>query len=295
MNITPLQTFIEEYKKEIDTRLPLFIEQLSCPNTLKEAMLYSLNAGGKRVRPLLMLATISAYRSIEETDYQVACALECIHTYSLIHDDLPAMDDDDYRRGKPTNHRIFGEAMAILAGDGLLTRAFELISMIDGISAEDKVTLVQQLAQAAGAEGMVGGQVADLEGEGKKLALHELEYIHHHKTGALLQYAIVAGAILAKASEQETEHLRTFSEQLGLVFQIKDDILDVEGNAEQMGKATGSDESKLKSTYPRLLTLEGAKEKLQFHADKALASLEVIDRNVSLLEQFVTYITHRSH
>lgn len=295
MNTTSLQTFIEAYKKEIDQRLPLFIENLSCPGRLKDAMLYSLNAGGKRVRPLLMLATIATYRDIEETDYQVACALECIHTYSLIHDDLPAMDDDDFRRGKPTNHRVFGEAMAILAGDGLLTRAFELVSTLEGVSPEVKMTLVQQLAEASGAEGMVGGQVADLEGEKKELELKELEYIHHHKTGALLRYAIVAGAILAKATEEDIFHLRTFSEQLGLVFQIKDDILDVEGNPDQMGKAIGSDESKLKSTYPRLLSLEGAKEKLQIHADQALSSLHSIEKDVSLLAQFVEYITNRSH
>ncbi|MFB4164604.1 polyprenyl synthetase family protein [Alteribacillus sp. JSM 102045] len=294
MSISELQAFISRYKIELEKRLPPFLESLNCPFSLKEAILYSINAGGKRVRPLLMLAAIQSYRSIKESDYKVACAVEMVHTYSLIHDDLPSMDDDDYRRGKPTNHKVFGEAFAVLAGDALLTKAFEVISSINELDANIKIALIRELAKAAGAEGMVGGQAADLDGEGKDLSIEELEYIHRHKTGDLLSFSIVAGGILGEAPNADMECIRAFSRELGLVFQIKDDILDIEGDSEEMGKAAGSDEGRGKSTYPRLLTLGGAKEKLFLHADNAKEYLRSLSGNPLLLENFVHYITERS-
>lgn len=289
------EQFVTIYRERIDKKLPFFIEQMSSPGRLKEAMLYSVNAGGKRVRPLLMLAVIHAYRDIKESDYAAACALEMVHTYSLIHDDLPAMDDDDYRRGKPTNHKVFGEALAVLAGDALLTRAFGLMSGMEETPPEIIVQLTKELSEAAGAEGMVGGQVADLEGEGKDISLPELEYIHHHKTGALISSSIMTGSLLGSASTSDQKNLRTFASHLGLLFQIKDDILDVEGDSALMGKDAGSDEGKEKSTYPRLLTMSGAKEKLLYHADEARNALQAMSVNAKLLHQFIDYIVKRSH
>ena len=247
------------------------------------------------MRPLLLLSVIDSNRDIKESDFKAACALEMIHTYSLIHDDLPAMDNDDYRRGKPTNHKVFGEAVAILAGDGLLTRSFELISLMEDVSSETKIQLIRELSQASGAEGMVGGQVADLQAEGKSVSLEELEYIHQHKTGALMSFAVMAGAHLGNVTEDEKAQLRTFSQHLGLLFQIKDDILDVEGDSEEMGKAAGSDEGKNQSTYPRLLEMDGAKRKLPHHSDMAIASLNSIRMDTALLHGFVDYIMNRSN
>ncbi|MGY4690236.1 polyprenyl synthetase family protein [Salibacterium sp. K-3] len=283
------------HKKEIDQRLPSYIDAMEGPDTLKEAMTYSIQAGGKRVRPLLMLAAVSAFRKVEEQDYQAACSVEMVHTYSLVHDDLPAMDDDDYRRGMATNHKVYGEAFAVLSGDGLLSKAFEMISTLTHISAERKLRLVTELSKSSGLEGMVGGQAADLEGENRSLELKELEYIHDHKTGALLTYAVTAGAVLGDAPEQDIEKLKIFSRDLGLVFQIRDDILDIEGDEKEMGKASGSDAGSNKSTYPSLLTMTGAKEKLIFHAEKAKSSLPSDSSYTSLLRDFVDYVAERVH
>ena len=197
-----------------------------------------------------------------------------IHTYSLVHDDLPCMDDDDLRRGKPTNHKVFGEAMAVLAGDGLLTYAFQVIMAYEQkeISAE-KVRLVLELAKASGPEGMVGGQVADMEAEGKRLTIDELEYIHKHKTGKLLEFAVLAGAILSDATEEQEEKLLTFAKYIGLAFQIRDDILDVEGTEEEIGKPIGSDLSNEKSTYTTLFTVDRAKDILEETIAEAKARL----------------------
>ncbi|MBU8907736.1 polyprenyl synthetase family protein [Desertibacillus haloalkaliphilus] len=277
--------------------MPLQIERLKAPENLKESMLYSLNAGGKRIRPVLLLATLNGFNHGDERGLDVACAIEMIHTYSLIHDDLPAMDDDDTRRGKPTNHKVYGEALAILAGDALLTYSFEMISSImhPQVTAEMKMKLVQQLAQATGPEGMVGGQTADMDGEDKALTVEQLEYIHNHKTGDLLTFAVVAGAILAEASDKDIEYLKKFANQLGLVFQIKDDILDIEGDAKTLGKPVGSDTSNHKSTYPSLLTLEGAKQKLNDHTKRAKEYLSNVTMNTSLLEEITDYIVSRDH
>nr|MBA5585626.1 polyprenyl synthetase family protein [Anaerobacillus isosaccharinicus]QOY38778.1 polyprenyl synthetase family protein [Anaerobacillus isosaccharinicus] len=258
-------------------------------------MIYSLQAGGKRLRPMLLFATVEGFGESFQESLPVACALEMIHTYSLIHDDLPAMDNDDLRRGKPTNHKVFGEATAILAGDALLTFAFQVIATMSetSVDSSQKLRLIVELAKAAGPQGMVGGQAADMEGENKQLTLSELEYIHHHKTGDLLSYAIIAGAILAKASEKDVENLRFFAKHLGLAFQIKDDILDIEGSEENLGKPVGSDISNEKSTYPKLLGLDGAKNKLDNHISLAKEYLYNVSINSEKLELLVDYIMNR--
>ncbi|MHA4192023.1 (2E,6E)-farnesyl diphosphate synthase [Bacillus cereus] len=275
-------TFLKESKTFVEEKLVSYANELQCPNVLREAMAYSLEAGGKRLRPLLLFATLQAFGKERNLGVGAACALEMIHTYSLVHDDLPCMDDDDLRRGKPTNHKVFGEAMAVLAGDGLLTYAFQVIMAYEQkeISAEKKVRLVLELAKAAGPEGMVGGQVADMEAEGKRLTIDELEYIHKHKTGKLLEFAVLAGAILSDATEEQEEKLLTFAQYIGLAFQIRDDILDVEGTEEEIGKPIGSDLSNEKSTYTTLFTVDRAKDILEetiAEAKGAISSLQLQD------------------
>ncbi|MCC2494864.1 (2E,6E)-farnesyl diphosphate synthase [Bacillus cereus] len=275
-------TFLKESKTFVEEKLVSYANVLQCPNVLREAMAYSLEAGGKRLRPLLLFATLQAFGKERNLGVGAACALEMIHTYSLVHDDLPCMDDDDLRRGKPTNHKVFGEAMAVLAGDGLLTYAFQVIMAYEQkeISAEKKVRLVLELAKAAGPEGMVGGQVADMEAEGKRLTIDELEYIHKHKTGKLLEFAVLAGAILSDATEEQEEKLLTFAKYIGLAFQIRDDILDVEGTEEEIGKPIGSDLSNEKSTYTTLFTVDRAKDILEetiAEAKGAISSLQLQD------------------
>lgn len=275
-------TFLKESKTFVEEKLVSYANELQCPNVLREAMAYSLEAGGKRLRPLLVFATLQAFGKERNLGVGAACALEMIHTYSLVHDDLPCMDDDELRRGKPTNHKVFGEAMAVLAGDGLLTYAFQVIMAYEQkeISAEKKVRLVLELAKAAGPEGMVGGQVADMEAEGKQLTLDELEYIHKHKTGKLLEFAVLAGSILSDATEEQEEKLLTFAKYIGLAFQIRDDILDVEGTEEEIGKPIGSDVSNEKSTYTTLFTVDRAKDILEetiAKAKDAIGSLQLQD------------------
>ncbi|MCP8967046.1 polyprenyl synthetase family protein [Ectobacillus sp. SYSU M60031] len=266
----------------MDQETVAYASRLQAPDTLKEAMIYSLEAGGKRIRPLLLFATLHAFGREQAAGLATACALEMIHTYSLIHDDLPSMDNDDLRRGKPTNHKVFGEAMAILAGDGLLTYAFQVIAEDAHplVTARMKLRLLSELAKAAGPEGMVAGQVADMEGERRQLSLAELEAVHVRKTGRLLEFAVLAGAILAEASDEQTEKLLIFARNLGLAFQIRDDILDVEGTEEEIGKPVGSDISNEKSTYVSLLGLEESKAVLQqltAQAKEAVASLGLQD------------------
>ncbi|CAM4046506.1 polyprenyl synthetase family protein [Bacillus manliponensis] len=277
-------TFIDESKVLIEKELVRYANDLQCPAVLREAMAYSLEAGGKRLRPLLLFATLHAFGKQKELGLEAACALEMIHTYSLIHDDLPCMDDDNLRRGKPTNHKVFGEAMAVLAGDGLLTYAFELIAKgPENVSAETKLRLVLELAKAAGPEGMVGGQVADMEAEGKQLKLEELEYIHKHKTGRLLEYAVLAGALLSGATVVQQEKLLVFAKQVGLAFQIRDDILDVEGTEEEIGKPIGSDASNEKSTYTTLFTIDEAKRVL----DETITSAKEAVRSLKLQDEYL--------
>ncbi|MGD7051638.1 polyprenyl synthetase family protein [Sutcliffiella horikoshii] len=292
-----LQTFMKDRKKLVEDALFSYMNAVETPEVLLESMNYSLKAGGKRLRPLLVLATLKSFGKPEELGMPVACAVEMIHTYSLVHDDLPSMDDDDFRRGKPTNHKVFGEAMAILAGDALLTHSFEVMEDLLNFDVKPMkvVTLMKELAKAAGPTGMVGGQVADMEGEGAQLSLQDLEYIHRNKTGKLLGFSIVAGAILGDATEEQISKLEQFADHLGLAFQIRDDILDIEGDAAKIGKPVGSDTLNEKVTYPSLLTMNGAKEKLEYHIKEAKRILEEIPLESDLLGQLCDLIAKRDH
>lgn len=284
--LTKFQAF---HVPQVNQAMIDFLKQNSTDQHLLESMLYSVTAGGKRMRPLLLLATIKLLqKEISEEAYQVAAALEMVHTYSLIHDDLPAMDDDDLRRGMPTNHKKFGEALAILAGDALLTAAFQLLSET-ALSAEKRVRLVQLFATASGPAGMIAGQVADIEGENKMLTSKQLAAIHRDKTGKLIICAVVAGALIANATKEETELLEQFAKHFGLAFQIKDDLLDVVGDEREIGKKTGMDAALQKSTYPALLGIEGTKKALETecqaaeNALKRLAEVKNTELNYSLL------------
>lgn len=269
--------FQQKEKPQIEKVLVAYLEEQSNSNgTLHQAMHYSLTAGGKRIRPLLLLATIQALGGEVSQGYEAAAALEFIHTYSLIHDDLPAMDDDDLRRGKPTNHKVYGEDIAILAGDGLLTQAFEILAG-SLLPPSKKVALILALAQAAGPNGMVAGQVEDMEGENQALSLAALKAVHEKKTGELLKFAVYAGGLIAEVSADVERLLLDFATHFGLAFQILDDILDVIGDTKTLGKQTGKDAVLSKSTYPALLTLEGAKEALRNEITKAKENLRQIE------------------
>ena len=235
-------------------------EESALDEQLCSSMKYSLTAGGKRLRPILLMAAADVAGGRGEDFIQVACAIEMIHTYSLIHNDLPAMDNDDYRRGKLTNHKVYGEAMAILAGDALLTQAFEVMLRQPGVPADVLLKVVREMAIAAGPNGMVGGQAIDLESEGKHVPMETLKKLHMGKTGALFRAAIRSGAILAGADEKQLADLTAYADAFGLAFQITDDILDVVGNEAVIGKPVGSDERNDKSTYVTLTSLETARE-----------------------------------
>lgn len=290
-----LKQFMEEHLAPINSELEYQVEKLNAPEILKESMLYSIRAGGKRIRPLFVIAVADMFHNKQKEAYTVGAAVEMIHTYSLIHDDLPSMDNDDLRRGKPTNHVVFGEAFATLAGDALNTLAFGILARMDNVSPEKKVELINLLSIASGAEGMVGGQVLDIEGENKQLNLAELENVHVNKTGAILRFSIEAGAVLSDASLEDRKALVEFAHHIGLAFQIQDDILDVEGTSEQLGKTAGKDEASNKSTYPSLLTIDGAKEKLNEHYNFALKALEKLSKDTTLLQDFANYIVSRNN
>ncbi len=265
----------------------------SLDENLMRAMEYSLMAGGKRLRPILLMAAADASGSTGEKFITVADALELIHTYSLIHDDLPAMDDDDYRRGKLTNHKVFGEATAILAGDALLTLAFEVVLRQADVPPETLLRVVKEISTAAGAAGMVGGQAVDLRSEGVQIDLATLKLMHTGKTGALFKAACRSGAILAQADDNTLRDLTRYAEAFGLAFQITDDILDVTGDAKILGKPTGSDAKKHKATYVSLTTLAEAKRLAQAAVDDALAALSNFDSEADFLRELVQYLTAR--
>lgn len=296
--VETLHAYLAEKIAYIEKHLLPALEREGVPDSLYESMRYSLMAGGKRLRPMLVLAVLEALDKPVERGLPYACALEMIHTYSLIHDDLPAMDNDDLRRGKPTNHKVFGEATAILAGDALLTRAFSLIAESYQEDADVKpsttVKLIAELGKRAGARGIVGGQMADIEGEGKRLDLQQLEYIHRHKTGDLLVAALRGGGYLAEASESQLEALTRYGVCIGLAFQIQDDILNVEGDAALLGKAVGSDANRQKATYPALLGLEESKRRLHALIDEAKAALADAGLADSVLPQLADYVCNRN-
>jgi len=273
--------FTQENKKDFEAYLLSHIEQVSGTD-LEAAMNYSLDADGKRLRPLLLLAVLAAFGEPVNKGYPAAASLEMIHTYSLIHDDLPAMDDDQLRRGKPTNHIQFNEATAILAGDGLLTLAFQVITS-GNLSAEIKVTLTTLLAETAGYEGMIGGQQADMDGEDDELSLEAIEEVHQRKTGALIHMAAVAGGMIAEKDKDVLTRLENFANEVGLAYQIRDDILDVVGTEEELGKGVATDAALGKSTYPSLLGLEGAYEALE---ERLAATKKEIEAIAGLVSEF---------
>lgn len=249
-----------EKKIQVEERLYTYFSNQDLPqHTVFKAAEYSLKAGGKRLRPVLLMEACRLFDTTSSTAEVFACAMEMIHTYSLIHDDLPAMDDDDFRRGKPTNHIVFGEGMAVLAGDALLNRAYEI--MIEEALAQPGKThrclqSMREISNAAGVYGMIGGQTVDLESENSRVPLETVDFIHCHKTGAMIAAALTAGAIIGGASKEDVERLREYGTNIGLAFQIIDDILDITGDQEKLGKDIGSDMEKQKSTYPSLLGLD---------------------------------------
>jgi len=289
-----LKKYIAEKAEFVNRGLEkLLSKEDEYPQTLHRAMRYSLFAGGKRLRPVLVLAAAEAVGGKVDDALNTACAFECIHTYSLIHDDLPAIDNDDLRRGRPTCHKVFGEATAILAGDALLTAAF---GMIGESRVQDKGLVLKALlevSRAAGSTGMIGGQVIDIESEGKDIPFPVLEYIHIHKTGELILAAIRCGAILGGAGEKALKSLTRYGEAVGLAFQIADDILDVEGTAEELGKTPGVDEKKGKATYPALIGIVESKKRAEELSDIAIQALEDFDKKADPLRSIAKYIVAR--
>lgn len=286
-----LRTMSERIEQAMDLLVP---PKTQYPENLYDAMRYSLFAGGKRLRPVLTMATVEALGGDVEAALPVAATLEMIHTYSLVHDDLPAMDDDDFRRGKPTNHKVFGEATAILAGDALLTQAFQVLGTIDAKGREGVLLrIVGELATAAGSIGMVAGQMADMENEGMKADEARLAFIHANKTGALLTASVRIGAIFAEASEDQLQALTSYAQKIGLAFQIVDDILDVVGEAEKLGKAVGADAAHGKSTYPVLYGLEESREMVRRLTAEAHQALQSIPLHTGRLQEIADWLVNR--
>jgi geranylgeranyl diphosphate synthase, type II len=290
----PIPDFFEADRREIDAALDTLLPPESeAPSVIHRAMRYSVFAGGKRLRPILCLESARIFSDPPRGVLPVACALEFIHTYSLIHDDLPALDNDDLRRGRPTCHKQFGEAMAILAGDALLTRAFEVLSGAE-LSAERRAALIREIATAAGTVGgMVGGQVADLEAEGRPIDPAMLEYIHRSKTAALIRASVASGAIAGGAEIADVERLRRFGENIGLAFQVVDDILDVEESSATLGKTAGKDESQKKATYPALYGLEKSHETARNFLHRAHAELAPLAARAQRLRDLADFLVAR--
>lgn len=293
-----LQKYVQEKAALVDQSLQeLLPAEGVYPPIIHQAMRYSIFAGGKRLRPILCLAAAEAVGKASEPLLPVACALEMLHTYSLIHDDLPAMDDDDYRRGKLTNHKVYGEGIAVLAGDALLTYAFEVLARYSRQNPAQGTALqvLEEIALAVGTAGMIGGQVVDLESEGKNITKQEeiLSYIHTHKTGALFRTSLRAGALLAGAGEEELAGLTLYAEKFGLAFQITDDLLDVIGKQEILGKPIGSDAHKKKITYPVIYGLEESKCLAKEAIEEAVQALEKLPGNTEPLRLLVRYLEQR--
>lgn len=275
---------IDYHIKKIDDVILTHLEENHVSKTIMEASKYSIKSGGKRFRPYLLFAVLDAFGIPLESGLKTAGAIEMIHTYSLIHDDLPAMDDDDLRRGNPTNHKVFGEAAAILAGDNLLTESFSLIANDKKLSTGDKLKLIQMISKSAGQNGMIGGQMLDIEAENREISFEDLEQIHSYKTGKLISAPVKAAAVIADADERTTFHLLKFADYLGIIFQIRDDILDVTGDVEITGKNTGSDARKDKVTYVSTFGLESAMDQMDRRVTLARAELEAVSDMINIDE-----------
>ncbi len=291
-----LRHYLEQQRARVDAALDRWAPpEPMPPEAIHRAMRYSLFAGGKRIRPVLCMAAAEAVTDQPRGIEDAACSLELVHTYSLIHDDLPALDNDDLRRGRPTSHKVFGEAIAILAGDALLTLAFHVLSQLQAIDPERRLRLIQELSTAAGTVGgMIAGQVHDLEGEGKTPEPKLLEAIHRAKTGALLRASLRMGAIYAGASDQQLEALSCFGSHIGLAFQIVDDLLDVEGSSEVLGKTAGKDAARRKITFPAVYGLERSHEMAEQELARARAALEIFGDRALRLRELADLIVHRN-
>lgn len=297
-----LQEYIQRRGRLVDKALERWVPgENDFPPQLHKAMRYSLFAGGKRLRPILTMAAAEAVDGRAIDALPLACSLELIHTYSLIHDDLPCMDDDDLRRGKPTSHRVFGEALAILAGDALLTEAFHLMTRPDlmkNIPPRRRLLAICEVARAAGPLGMIGGQTMDIASQGKKIEKHLLEYIHSHKTGSLIAACVRAGAIIGGASAREYESLACYGKKLGLAFQVVDDLLDVQGEKDKLGKAVRKDESKGKVTYPSLYGIAESRRQAQVLVEEAIGHLTPLlrgNRRADPLREIAKFILGRTN
>src|SRR3954468_24666346 len=289
-----LAAYLEKTSAAVNHSLDRFLPRASeKPATLHKAMRYSLFAGGKRMRPALCLAAAEACGGSWADAMPLACAVECIHTYSLIHDDLPAMDDDDFRRGKPTNHKVFGEAIAILAGDALLTQAFEIAAQCKLFAKYPHKTIILEITRAAGSLKLIAGQVADLEAEGKSLTVPALRYIHECKTSALLCCSVRLGGMSANCSAAELRALTDFGYHVGLAFQIIDDILDVTQTSEQLGKTAGKDTAAQKATYPAIIGLEKSRKIAQRLTQEAFDALKLFNGKARALEALAAFLLNR--
>ena len=287
---------IQSYTQQVDAQLKLIIPPDTGPaSKLYQAMRYSVFNGGKRVRPALCFAAAEAISASDDNTVKIAAAVEMIHAYSLIHDDLPAMDDDDLRRGVPTCHIQFDEATAILAGDGLHSLAFKQLTNLTGITASINLEIIAILSDLAGCNGMVTGQAVDLESTGTQLSVEELNYMHTHKTGALIEASVVMGAMATnQADEAQVNALRSYARAIGLAFQIQDDILDVESSTEQLGKSQGSDSDNNKATYTSILGIEKAKSEAECLYQESLEALSPFDDKAEPLRALAKFIVHRS-
>lgn len=291
-----LKTYLSRRKALVETSLEkIFPPASGLQKRVVEAARYSLFAGGKRLRPILCLAAAEVVGCDIEPVLPAACALEMIHTYSLIHDDLPAMDNDDFRRGVPTNHKVYGEAIAILAGDALLTEAFEYLAQCanDSVSPDKVIEVIRIAVKAAGYRGMIGGQVIDLECENQKVSVATVEYMHIHKTGALLSGSLEIGSILGGGDPAQTKALKNYGHHFGLAFQITDDLLDVEGDPVLMGKTPGSDAARNKMTYPALLGITQSREAAKEHVESSLEALSGFDAAAEPLRAIARYLLVR--
>ncbi len=292
-----LKEYLKRRQRLVDEALERWVPgDHEFPPQVHQAMRYSLFAGGKRLRPILALAAAETVGGRIADALPLACSLELIHTYSLIHDDLPSMDDDDLRRGKPTSHKVFGEALAILAGDALLTEAFHLLTRPDlmrDVSPRRRLRAINQVARAAGSYGMVGGQVMDIASQGQKIESHLLEYIHSHKTGALIAASVCAGAIIGGASPSQYKALNRYGEKLGLAFQVIDDLLDVQGEEKKLGKAVGKDQAKGKATYPALFGIAESRRMAEVLVEEALGRLQLFTGRANPLREIARFILKR--
>jgi len=291
---------IEDYLKEKKGAVDAYLEKVlpgedEYPPVIHQAMRYTIFSGGKRLRPILTITACEALGKDQERALPAACAIELIHNYSLIHDDLPFLDDDEFRRGKPTAHKVYGTAIALLAGDALLTLGFHQLAAMPPVDndASRNLLIIKEISEAAGTKGMIGGQVIDLQSEGEKIGMEVLDYIHSAKTGALLTTCLRVGGLLANASSAEMLNLTHYGRSMGLAFQIVDDILDVEGDEKLTGKSTGKDSARDKATFPSIVGMKRSKEIVEELLQKAVAAVELLPRKGGMLPQIAHFITKR--